>query len=61
MNFWETRDWMELKTIVLRTDKLLTKSEYLKQVGYKNFSEEKYKKYLDVMRNNDPKLQETNN
>ena len=50
MNFWETKEWVSLKTIVLKTDKLLSRYEYLKQVGHKNYSEEKYQQYINVMR-----------
>ena len=50
MNFWETKEWISLKTVVLKTNKLLSRVEYLKQMGYKNFTEEKYQQYLNVMR-----------
>lgn len=49
MNFWETKEWIEAKTFILKTDKLLSRLDYLKHVGYKNYSEEKYQKYLEVM------------
>lgn len=49
MNFWETKDWIEAKTIILKTDKLLSKIEYLRTVGWQNFTEEKYRQYLQVM------------
>lgn len=52
MNFWETKYWIEAKTKILRTEKLLSRIEYLKLVGYKNYSEEKYQAYLKVMKIN---------
>lgn len=51
MNFWETPDWIRLKSFVATTEKLLSRVEYLKLVGYKNFTDEKYKKYLKAMEN----------
>lgn len=53
MNFWETKEWILAKTIVLRTEKLLNRTEYLHLVGYKNYSEEHYQKYLEAMKNTD--------
>lgn len=49
MNFWETKDWVEAKTVILKTEKLLSRIEYLKMVGSKNYSDEKYRQYLKVM------------
>lgn len=49
MNFWETDDWIRVKTFVATTDKLLSRVEYLKMMGYKNYSDESYKKYLKAM------------
>lgn len=49
MNFWETKEWNYLKTFIAKTDKILSKIEYLKLVGWQNFTEEKYKKYLNIM------------
>lgn len=54
MNFWETKEWIEAKTFLLKTDKLLSRLDYLKRAGYKNYSEEKYQKYLEVMTRNYP-------
>lgn len=48
MNFWEMKEWIELKTSDLKTEKLLSRVEYLRLVGAKNFSDEKYKKYLET-------------
>ena len=50
MNFWESKSWIEAKTFTLITVKLLSRIEYLKRVGHKNYSEEKYQKYLLVMK-----------
>lgn len=49
MNFWETPDWIKMKTFIAKTEKLLSRVEYLRLVGAKNFSDEKYKRYLEVM------------
>jgi len=51
MNFWQTYEWIKIKTFVARTEKLLSRVEYLRLVGWKNFSEEKYKQYLQAMDN----------
>ena len=53
MNFWETDEWISLKTndTELLTDKVLTKTEYLKKVGHQAFSHEGYQKYLQAMEN----------
>lgn len=56
MNFWETKSWIDAKTVILKTDKLLSRVEYLKLLGAKNYSEEKYLKYLRIM---DPDQQKT--
>lgn len=50
MNFWESKEWIEVKTATFITEKLLSRMEYLKRVGYKNYSEEKYQKYLIIMK-----------
>ena len=51
MNFWETPEWVQLKTIAShqQTDTLLSKTEYLRMVGAKEFTEEKYQAYLKTM------------
>lgn len=33
------------------TNKILTRIEWLKEVGYENYSEEKYQEYLSIMKN----------
>lgn len=47
-NFWETPEWIKLKTAEVKTEKLLSRVEFLRLVGAKNFSDEKYKKYLET-------------
>ena len=48
-NFWELPEWIKIKTFVARTEKLLSRVEYLRMFGWKNYSDEKYRKYLEVM------------
>jgi hypothetical protein len=50
MEFYKTPEWIKLKTQTVKTEKLLTRTEYLKEVGYKNYSDEKYIEYLKIMR-----------
>ncbi len=50
MNFWNTPEWVKLKTSEIKTKKLLSRTEYLRLVGYKNYSETKYQQYLGAMR-----------
>ena len=49
INFWETKEWIEAKTNVLKTDKVLSRVEYLRLVGHENFSDQKYREYLKNM------------
>ena len=49
MNFWETKEWTEAKSAQFTTDKILTRVEYLKQVGAGSYSDESYQKYLKAM------------
>lgn len=50
MNFWQEPDWIKLKqSCIMKTERLLTRLEYLKEVGANNYSEEKYKQYLEAM------------
>lgn len=50
MEFWKTKEWLELKMHrPQKTEKLLSKVEYLKMVGWKNCSDERYKEYLKTM------------
>lgn len=60
MNFWETDEWIALKTndTDLLTEKILTKVEYLKKVGAGNFTHEGYQKYLEAMENKQRKESE---
>ena len=50
MNFWETKEWISLKNFIAKTDKVLSRIEYLRTFGYKNYSEEKYRAYLNIMK-----------
>lgn len=59
MNFWQTKEWAELKIPQLQTVRLLSRVEYLRLVGYENYSEEKYLEYLKIMTNgNNQKISE---
>lgn len=49
MNFWETDDWIRVKTFIATTDKLLSRVEYLKMMGHKNYSDQSYQNYLKAM------------
>jgi len=50
MNFWQEQEWIKLKqSCVMKTERLLTRLEYLKEVGANNYSEEKYQEYLKSM------------
>lgn len=53
MNFWETPEWIKTKIMGMKTDHILTKTEYVKEFGAKNFTEEGYKKYLDIMQSSE--------
>ena len=50
MNFWEQPDWIKIKTFIAKTDKLLSRAEYLRLVGWENYSEDKYQTYLRIMK-----------
>jgi hypothetical protein len=49
VNFWETKEWLELKSTDQKTEKILSIVEYLKMFGWTNYSNEKYREYLEVM------------
>jgi hypothetical protein len=49
LNFWEQPEWIKIKTFIAKTEKLLSRVEYLKLLGWENYSDENYKKYLEVM------------
>jgi hypothetical protein len=49
MNFWETPEWVKLKTGTLKTERLLSRVEYVRRFGAKSYSEDKYQAYLKVM------------
>lgn len=54
MNFWQEPEWIKLKqSCVMKTDRLLTRLEFLKEIGAKEYSEGKYQEYLKIMKNND--------
>ena len=46
MNFWQTPDWTRLKTDTIKSNKPMTRIEYLNYVSAKNYTEEKYQEYL---------------
>ena len=50
LNFWQEPEWIKLKSSEEKTEKLLSRVEYLRLVGYKNYSDENYKKYLQTMK-----------
>jgi hypothetical protein len=49
MNFWETPEWVKLKAGTLKTERLLSRVEYVRRFGAKNYTPEKYEAYLRVM------------
>jgi hypothetical protein len=50
VKFWETPLWMDCKTAVLKTEDTMSRSEYVRYFGAKEFTEEKYQAYLKTMR-----------
>ena len=56
MSFWRTKEWIELKQFTLKTDKILSRIEYLRLVTAKNYSEDKYREYLKIMLKNEKTL-----
>ena len=46
-------DWQAAKmnTEKIQSDKIMTKVEYLKYIGWKNFTESGYKEYLQKLKN----------
>ena len=46
--FWEQDEWIKLKTYIPKTDKTLTRVEYLRLVGAKKYNEEEYRRYLEI-------------
>ncbi|MBK7380449.1 MAG: hypothetical protein IPJ03_15955 [Ignavibacteriales bacterium] len=54
MNFWQEPEWTKLKqSCVMKTERLLTRLEYLKEVGANNYSEEKYMNYIKTIKKNE--------
>lgn len=52
MNFWQEPEWIKLKqACVMKTERILTRLEYLKEIGSKEYTEEKYQEYLKIMKN----------
>lgn len=50
MSFWQEAEWIKLKqSRTMKTERLLSRLEYLKEVGASNYSEEKYQEYLKPM------------
>lgn len=54
--FWETKEWLELKVPKLKTNRLLTRVEYLRFIGHENYNEERYKVYLKAMQEKNDSL-----
>lgn len=49
-NLFKSREWMQIKTLSIKTDRVLSRIEWLKEVGWESYSEEKYQEYLAVMK-----------
>ena len=50
-DYFKSKEWIELKQScgAIKTDKVLTRIEYLKEVGAKNFTEKTYQQYLSTI------------
>lgn len=48
--FWQTREWMEVKQRSIKTQKLLSRVEYVRTFGSANYTEEKYREYSQLMK-----------
>ena len=46
----DKKEWIKIKTFIAKTEKLLSRVEYLRMFGWKNYSEENYQKYLETMK-----------
>lgn len=46
---FKSKEWISVKMYQPQTERILTKIEWLKEVGWQNYSEEKYREYLRVM------------
>lgn len=53
INFWQTPEWIKMKTFIAKTEKVLSRVEYLKLMGCKNYSEDNYKRYLEIMKSDE--------
>ena len=43
---FKSREWLSLKTEDFKTDKVLSRIQFVQKFGAKNFSAEKYQEYL---------------
>ena len=48
--FWETLEWLNAKEAALKTNEVLTRTEYVRIFGAKEYTEEKYQEYLRLMK-----------
>lgn len=48
---FKSREWLSLKTEDFKTDKVLSRIEFVQKFGAKNFSAEKYQEYLRLCEN----------
>lgn len=48
--FWETPEWLSAKESTLKTKEVLTRTQYVRVFGAKEFTEEKYQEYLRLMK-----------
>lgn len=46
---FQSPEWIEIKTSSLKTDKVLTRIQFLKEIGWQEYTDEKYKIYLEAM------------
>jgi hypothetical protein len=51
-DIFKSREWMSLKTENFKTDKVLSRIEFVQKFGAKNFSADKYQDYLRLYGNN---------
>lgn len=47
---FKSKEWIAIKTRGIKTDRILSRIEWLKEVGWQNYSEEKYNEYLEIMK-----------
>lgn len=58
MNFWQTPEWIKAKQSVRKTEEVMTRVEFLREVGHKEYSEKLYQEYLQVMKSMKPENEE---